>query len=229
MSANPYDQGGLAGAAPRRPGSRPRLLLRYAAGSRLNHWMVAILFFCAALTGLAFFHPYFYPLVNLFGGGPWARILHPFFGVAMVVFFLGLFFRLARYNVWNRQDTAWVRHANQMLAGNKDGMPPVGRYNAGQKAVFWLMALSLLVLLVTGILFWRPYFAYDFPIWAVRLGTLLHAASATVLILSIIVHVYAAIWVKGTMRAMTRGTVTESWAKRNHPLWYEEAVPKDRR
>jgi formate dehydrogenase subunit gamma len=37
-------------------------------------------------------------------------------------------------------------------------------------------------------------------------------------------HVYAAIWVKGTVRAMTRGTVTESWAKLNHPLWHEEVT-----
>ena len=40
--------------------------------------------------------------------------------------------------------------------------------------------------------------------------------------LTVIVHVYAAIWVKGTTRAMTRGTVSPGWAKMNHPLWYEE-------
>ncbi|MFT3800492.1 MAG: formate dehydrogenase subunit gamma [Burkholderiaceae bacterium] len=225
MSANPYDRRPATPAARRDP---PRLIARYAASSRLNHWIVAILFFCAALTGLAFFHPYFYPLVHLFGGGPWARILHPFFGVAMVALFLGLFFRLARHNVWRRHDSAWLRHANRMLAGDKAGLPPAGRYNAGQKIIFWVMALSLLVLIVTGVMFWRPYFAYAFPIWAVRLATLLHAAAATVLILSIIVHVYAAIWVKGTMRAMTRGTVTESWARRNHPLWFDEVASKDR-
>jgi formate dehydrogenase subunit gamma len=37
-----------------------------------------------------------------------------------------------------------------------------------------------------------------------------------------IMHVYAAIWVKGTVRAMTRGTVSESWAKTNHALWHRE-------
>ena len=45
-----------------------------------------------------------------------------------------------------------------------------------------------------------------------------------VLILSTIMHVYAAIWVKGTIRAMTRGTVTESWAKTNHALWHQEVT-----
>ena len=40
--------------------------------------------------------------------------------------------------------------------------------------------------------------------------------------MAVIVHVYAAIWVKGTMRAMTRGTVTDAWARANHPLWHGE-------
>lgn len=46
------------------------------------------------------------------------------------------------------------------------------------------------------------------------------------LILGIIVHIYAAIWVKGTMQAMTRGTVTENWARQNHPLWHPDVTTK---
>ena len=72
------------------------------------------------------------------------------------------------------------------------------------------------------IMFWRPWFAPYFPIDVIRLASLLHAVAAVVLILSVIVHVYAAIWVKGTIRAMTRGTVTESWAKASHAAWYQE-------
>jgi formate dehydrogenase subunit gamma len=111
-----------------------------------------------------------------------------------------------------------------MFKGNKAAMPPVGKYNFGQKAVFWLMATSLLVLLVTGLMFWRPWFAPYFSIPVMRIAVLLHSVSAVVLILTTIVHVYAAIWVKGTTRAMTRGTVTEAWAKLNHPLWHEEVT-----
>ena len=45
-------------------------------------------------------------------------------------------------------------------------MPPVGKYNAGQKLVFWAFGVSLLLLLVTGFVFWRPWFADFFPILA---------------------------------------------------------------
>jgi formate dehydrogenase subunit gamma len=198
------------------------MIQRYKDGDRMNHWAIAILFVAAGLSGLAFFHPSLFFLTNLFGGGAWTRILHPFIGVLMFVAFLWLFLKVWRDNVMNDADKAWRAKMGDMLRGDKSGMPPVGKYNAGQKLVFWAMAISLAVLLITGLMFWRPWFAPYFPINVIRAASLLHAIAAVVLILSAIMHVYAAIWVKGTMRAMTRGTVTESWARLNHPLWYEE-------
>ncbi|GAP33729.1 formate dehydrogenase subunit gamma [Piscinibacter sakaiensis] len=203
-----------------RPGVR--YLRRYSDGERMNHWAIALLFVLAGLSGLALFHPALFFFSNLFGGGSWTRILHPFLGVAMVLLFLGLFVRLWRANVMNAADKAWRAKSGEMLRGNKAAMPPVGKYNAGQKMVFWLMATSLLVLVVTGLMFWRPYFTPFFTIPVMRVAVLLHSVSAVVLVLTVIVHVYAAIWVKGTMRAMTRGTVSEGWAKTNHALWHQE-------
>ena len=68
-------------------------LRRYRDATRMNHWFVAIMFFAAALSGLAFFHPSLFFLSTLFGGGPWTRILHPFMGLLMVLGFVFLFFR----------------------------------------------------------------------------------------------------------------------------------------
>ncbi len=203
-----------------------RLLQRYNAGERTNHWLIVLLFLGAGLSGLAFFHPAFYFLTALFGGGTWARILHPFMGLLMALCFLVMFLKLWRYNVLNDQDKEWMKHSGQMLRGDKSHMPPAGRYNAGQKRVFWLMAVCLLVLVLTGFVFWQPWFANSFPILARRIAVVLHALSATVLILTVIVHVYAALWVKGTLRAMTRGTVTEGWARQNHALWHREMTGK---
>lgn len=201
-----------------------KYLQRYNDSERMNHWMVALLFVLAGLSGLAFFHPSLFFFANLFGGGSWARILHPFLGVLMVLSFLGLFFRLKADNAFNDGDKAWKAKMGEMLKGNKEGLPPVGKYNYGQKMVFWLLAISLFVLLVTGFMFWRPWFAHYFPIDVIRAAVLLHSIAALVLVLTTIVHVYAAIWVKGTVRAMTRGTVSEAWAKKNHPLWHAEVT-----
>ncbi len=201
-----------------------KLLQRYKDGDRMNHWFIALMFVLAALSGLAFFHPSMFFFTNLFGGGSWTRILHPALGLLMVIGFAGLFIRLWKDNLITAADREWAKHMGRMLSGDKAGLPPVGKYNYAQKLTFWVMALSLLVLLVTGVMFWRPWFAPYFSVEAMRVAVLLHSISAVVLILSTIMHVYAAIWVKGTIRAMTRGTVTESWAKTNHPLWHQEVT-----
>jgi formate dehydrogenase subunit gamma len=205
-----------------------RYLQRYSDWERMNHWALVILFFCAALSGLSLFHPSLFFLSTLFGGGPWTRILHPFAGVLVFLSFGGMYLRLARYNAWDADDSAWLARSGALFAGRTQEMPPVGRYNAGQKIVFWWIAVCVLVLLVTGLVFWRPYFVGYFPIGLVRAATLLHSLTAVVLILGVIGHVYAAIWVKGTTRAMTRGLVSESWAKHHHPRWYAQ-MTRDKR
>lgn len=202
--------------------STVRYLRRYRDATRMNHWYVVLMFIAAALSGLAFFHPSLFFFSAFFGGGQWTRILHPFFGLGMVAGFAFLFFTMWRENVLDRADREWLAKAPEMLKGNKEGMPAVGKYNAGQKLVFWAFAVSLLLLLVTGFMFWSPWFVHFFPITLRRIAVLVHAASAFVLVVSVMTHIYAAIWIKGTMRAMTRGTVTEGWAKLNHPLWHRK-------
>lgn len=202
----------------------PKDLQRYTAAERANHWVVGICFILLALSGLAFFHPAFFPLVQLFGGGVWARILHPFIGVLMAVSFLALFFRFKDLNRITETDKEWLRRIGEMIDGNDHDMPEQGKYNGGQKLLFWLLALCMLFLFVSGILLWRAYF--DFPVDLVRLGAVVHAAIAALMIALIIVHVYAAIWVKGTIRAMWYGTVTRAWAKQHHRAWYRQMTGK---
>lgn len=199
-----------------------RWIIRYSSGERINHWTVALCFVLAALSGLSMFHPSLYWLSNLFGGGPWTRILHPFIGLAMALAFVLMGVRFWRRNLIEARDRQWLRQWRDVVTDHEERLPEVGKYNAGQKLLFWLMVACLIVLTVTGFLFWRPWFASYFPIWLVRSATLLHSAAAAVLIIGIIVHVYAAIWVKGSVRAMTRGTVSEPWAAKHHAAWYRE-------
>jgi formate dehydrogenase subunit gamma len=111
-----------------------KMLPRYNDGERMNHWFIALMFVLAGLSGLAFFHPSLFFLSHLFGGGSWARILHPFMGVLMVLAFALLFAKLWRHNTITDADREWKKHMGDMLRGNKAAMPPVGRYNYGQKA-----------------------------------------------------------------------------------------------
>ena len=201
---------------------RSRPIVRYTAGQRINHWLVALLFLAAGLSGLALFHPWLFGLSGLFGGGTWTRILHPFIGVAMFVFFLWLAIRFAGHNRIEARDRQWLRQINDVVHNREEKLPEVGRYNAGQKVLFWVLILSMLVLLLSGIVIWREYFSSFFGIVSLRWASLLHAAAAFVLIVSIIVHIYAAIWIKGSMGSMLYGTVSRAWARKHHPAWYRE-------
>ena len=199
---------------------------RYTAKERSNHWFVAIAFVLAGLSGLALFHPAFFFLTHLFGGGPWARILHPFIGAVMFLSFLALAARFWRFNHITSADRQWLGRIKDVLCNRDQNLPEVGKYNAGQKYLFWMMVVCIPLLLVSGIVVWRPWFAPYFPIGLLRVAVVVHALAAWIMILGIIVHVYAAIWVKGSVRAMTRGTVSAAWAKAHHRAWSREMTGK---
>jgi formate dehydrogenase subunit gamma len=200
------------------------MIERYNASERVNHWIVAIAFVLAVLSGFALFHPSLFWLSALFGSGAGARVLHPFIAVFMVVFFVWLAARFWSANHITHDDRQWLRQIDDVVKNREDRLPPVGRYNAGQKVVFWIMVWAIALLFVSGVIIWRPYFAGYFPLGLIRAAAVLHAVSAFVALLTLIVHIYSAIWIKGSIPAMTRGTVSPAWARKHHPTW--ERTPK---
>jgi formate dehydrogenase subunit gamma len=195
-------------------------VLRYPAGVRTNHWLVAIAFVLAALSGLAFFHPALFWLSNFFGGGPWTRILHPWIGLFMVFVFLALAAMVWDDNRLRPADWQWLRQWRDVVSNREERLPEVGRYNGGQKLLFFVLVLCLLGLLLSGLAMWRAYFT--FPVGLVRLAVVVHAICALVLICAILVHIYAGFYVKGSVHAMVRGTVTPGWAWKHHRAWFRQ-------
>ena len=199
-----------------------QLVTRYAPRDRANHWLIAICFMLLAVSGLALFHPAFFFLSNLLGGGTWSRILHPFIGVVLAISFFAFAIRLRADNKITAADQAWQKHLGDILCNKAKNLPEIGKYNIGQKYLFWTLIVCIALLLASGIIIWQPWFTPIFPIVLVRLAVLLHAVAGFVAILAIIIHIYSAYWVKGSIRAMTRGSVTAAWAKHHHPGWYKE-------
>jgi len=195
---------------------------RYGFADRAMHWLIALGFILAALSGLVLFHPSMFFLSHLFGGGTWTRILHPFLGLFMAFFFFSFALKIWRHNLIGADDRRWLAKAAVVMAGHEEGVPDAGKYNAGQKVLFWLLALCMLGLLLTGFVFWRPYLAGYFPIWLVRIAPLLHAVSAAGLIMLVLGHIYMSIWTTYSIRAMMFGWVTRAWAKKHHAAWYRE-------
>ena len=203
---------------------KPVTVDRYSGGARINHWITAISLVLLALSGLALFTPSLFFLTALFGGGQWTRTIHPWIGVILFFSFAGLFLRFWKANLWKREDGTWMARLRDVLTGHEERLPEVGKYNAGQKVVFWSMTLLILALIATGLVIWDQYFSDFTTITQKRIAVLVHALAAVTIICVWIVHVYAAIWVRGTIGAMTRGQVTGGWAWRHHRKWLKELV-----
>lgn len=200
---------------------------RYGALDRLNHWVTAMLFVMLALSGMALFHPSLFWLSQFFGGGTWMRILHPFLGVIFFLSFMGLVWRFFLHNLISATDLQWLRQIGDVVLNREDRLPQVDRYNAGQKLLFWSLLLLVPLLLVSGVVIWRPWFAPWFSMDLLRLAALLHSLAAFIIIVAITVHIYAAFWVSGTMGAMIRGRVSGRWAARHHAAWYARILRGD--
>lgn len=197
----------------------PGTLTRNTTAARINHWITGGCFVLLMLSGLSMFHPMLFFLSELFGGGQWTRAVHPWIGVVLLLSYAGLIVQFWRDNLWSRDDLAWSLAIRRVLANEEEGVPEVARFNAGQKAVFWSMALLVPVLFVTGLVIWDVYFSSYTTIEQQRIAVLIHSAAAIAAIIVWIVHVYAAIWVRGSIRAMTQGYVTPGWAWRHHRKW----------
>ena len=218
--AKPYDVG---------PGEQvhpgdPVTVDRYTTAARINHWITAASLVLLAISGLSLFHPRLFFLTALFGGGEITRASHPWIGVVLFFGFLGLFLRFWKANLWKREDGTWMARLRDVLAAHDERLPEVGKYNAGQKMVFWLMSILIIVLISSGLVIWDQYFAQYTSVDQKRIAMLIHALAAIVIICVWIVHVYAAIWVRGTIRAMIKGSVTGGWAWRHHRKWLRELV-----
>jgi formate dehydrogenase subunit gamma len=102
----------------------------------------------------------------------------------------------------------------------------VGKFNGGQKSLFWLSSLAALGLLVTGVVMWWPnYFSGPFR----EASWVLHDITFIAFFLLVLGHIYLSIAEPGTFAGMVRGTVTKAWARLHHPAWFRDVTGDKRR
>ena len=199
-----------------------REIVRYTFFERALHWTVAFTFLYLTLTGLGLFTPKLAWLLTVLGGGQTVREWHPIVGCVFVVAVLAQLAKWFRDLTITPDDRVWLKRVRDYLAGRDERVPPSGRFNAGQKLLFWAQVLLGLVLLASGIPIWFPEeFSRGLRLWC----ALVHSASAVAAILSLVVHVYMAVFVtEGALRAMIEGNVSEEWARHHHGKWAEEKL-----
>ncbi len=200
-------------------------VLRYTFRERLMHWTAGLSYVYLLLTGLAFWSPWLFWIAVVLGGGTISRMLHPWAGV---VFTLAVFWM---FGVWAAQmrstdrDRAWWRSLRHYIRNEDDQVPPAGKFNGGQKVLFWGFFWCGIVLFLSGLVLWFP----DRIPFLRLAAVIVHPIAALLTIALFMVHVYMGLAVEpGALGSILRGDVSRKWAARYHRAWYEQMGPEDR-
>jgi formate dehydrogenase subunit gamma len=201
----------------------PDEVARYSYPERAVHWINAIAYTYCMVTGLALFTPFMYWMAAVLGGGATVRFWHPWVGLVYLLTILWMQSQWKSDMVPIPEDKKWDESLKYYIQNQDDKMPPQGRFNAGQK-MFWKgMFWCTLILLITGVVMWFPELLPREAHFLLTLFVFLHSAAALVTIALFIIHVYMSVWMTpGSLKSMMDGTVSTSYARSHHRLWYEK-------
>ena len=139
-------------------------ILRYTFVERGTHWIAAISYIYLLLSGLAFWSPALFWLADMLGGGQLSRMLHPWFGLIFTAAVIYMYMLWARQMRMTETDKAWWRSLRYYVRNEDEKMPPAGRFNAGQKLLFWGFLVCGFLLLLSGLALWLP----EYIPWSLR-------------------------------------------------------------
>ena len=236
-------------------GMSGRTVLRHTAFARFSHWLLATSFIALSITGL----------VVLFGRSgliPWmgpeaysalargSKFVHNNVGFAFMLSLVFIFVIWAWDNIPDRTDARWIAAGGGMIG---DGHPSSGKFNAGEKMVFWLTVGLGALVSVTGLSlifpFELPMFAWAYgvlnatglpeliglgalpeqlaPHEEMQFAQLAHLILGFVMMVIIMGHIFmGAFWIEGALDGMVSGEVDENWAWEHHDLWARDMQEK---
>ncbi|PWC36951.1 formate dehydrogenase subunit gamma [Azospirillum sp. TSO22-1] len=212
-------------------GRAGRTVPRFAALDRFAHWTTATSFLLLALTGLVvtFGRPLLIPLIGhpafttLAQSG---KAIHNFLSVPFVFGILLMIVLWVRDNIPEKADLVWLKTMGGLFSKSGEH-PECGRFNAGQKGIFWAVVLGGGALAATGFLLLAPFALTG--IGGMQIIHVVHGALAALMIAIILAHIYiGSVGMEGAFDAMGTGHVDENWARDHHRRWYDEQVGKGR-
>jgi len=207
-----------------------RMIERFTPLKRYAHWTMGLSFVALAITGLilTFGRTLLLPLIGptLFSWlATLAKYVHnftgPVFSAALLVFIV-LF---VRDNIPRAYDVQWLAKFGGMLDRSGNTHVPSGKFNAGEKALFWsLVAVLSVVLCITGYILNFPNF--DQTRATMQVANVVHMVVALLAIAMACFHIYlGTVGMQGALDAMRTGYVDETWAKEHHEYWYNDVKP----
>jgi formate dehydrogenase subunit gamma len=204
-------------------GRSGRTIVRFNAFERFIHWMTATCFIILAITGLniTFGRPLLLPLIGLEAFSTWsmwAKLAHNYLSFPFTIGVFAIFLMWLGGNIPNKVDVEWLKRGGGIVGQDH---PPAYRFNAGQKAIYWIVVLGGTAVAVTGYVLMFPF--YGTNVENMQMAQVLHAVVAVLFIAVMVAHIYiGTIGMEGAFEAMGDGTVDVNWAKEHHSLWLQE-------
>jgi formate dehydrogenase subunit gamma len=202
---------------------------RFTAFERFSHWLTATSFVLLSLTGLNITFGKFL-LLPVIGPDAFtalsegAKYVHNFVGFPFVVGLILIIAIWMKDNIPRKVDLVWLKEGGGFIRSKH---PTAGRFNAGEKAVFWLALGAGAAVSISGFLLLFPF--YGTNIAGMLLAQVVHGVMAVLFIALIIAHIYiGTLGMEGAFEAMGTGSVDLNWAKQHHGLWLEDEIAKGR-
>lgn len=209
-----------------------KMILKHPLRVRMFHYLLIISFLPLAVTGMIlYFKPFSDATMNL------AMRVHIVAGALLTLdaaaFFLLAFDRVVlfvkRVFAFTVDDIKWFAvlggYPQKLLMGKKIPVPPMGKYNSGQKLFGLCVFIGGTVLIFSGWVLWAfPHLA---PRAAVAWMGELHTFFAWVLTLFLCVHLFLGVYMFDDFKAMIfHGKIPYEEAKEMSPKWVEkELIP----
>jgi formate dehydrogenase subunit gamma len=213
-----------------------RKIERFTPFERSAHWANAIAFTVLAISGLvmAFGQYFLMPVIGQTLFGYLAYILknaHNFAGPLFAVSLIVVMFTFIRDNMPAKGDLNWLLKGGGLFS--KEHIK-AGRFNAGEKVMFWGGVFFLgLIVVASGLVMDKLVPGLTYERSTMQIAHMVHAVATVLMIVLFMGHIYlGTIGTEGTYQGMKTGYVDENWAKHHHELWLDDVksgkTPRDR-
>ncbi|WP_407192625.1 formate dehydrogenase subunit gamma [Bradyrhizobium sp. STM 3566] len=208
-------------------GRSGRTLVRFNIYERFVHWMTATCFIILAISGLniTFGRPLLLPLIgfeNFSEWSLWAKYAHNYLSFPFTIGVVLILLMWIGGNIPNKVDVEWLKRGGGIVGHDH---PPAYRFNAGQKAVYWIVVIGGGLVAASGYVLMFPF--YTTGIEGMQMAQIVHSVVAVLFVAAMIAHIYiGTIGMEGAFEAMGTGEVDVNWAREHHSLWLDEQMAR---
>lgn len=194
------------------------MVRKSSTGEIINHWILAVSCILLMITGYGFLFQ-FKPIGNLFGGFNTMKVVHNWGGVVFTLSLAATALHYLRDALdFGPDDWQWIKVGGGYLS-HKVKVPPMGKYNSGQKLYYLAILLAGIAIAVSGFAIWLWPDGRGIRI----LSHLVHNLAFALFIVAVPVHAYLSTLANpGTFRIMVYGTVPVEFARKTYPKWMKE-------